>query len=189
MKLKIDRIIRDFLALRGESPDLLPVLGEGEDSAVLTIAEELRVRLLPAAVKAVLTTPLFDIAEVCEAPAVPARDSFGSLSVALPDDFLRLHTLQMSDWREPLHCVEPEGTLRSLLGANAPAWMACSERPLVLLRRDDSGPSLRIFGTNSDTIVRLLYVAKPLLTDATLTLPSASYPILLNLLCDQSTNS
>lgn len=57
MERQIDGILRDYLALRGESPDLLPVLADGEDSAVLTLADQLKARLLPAAVEATATTP------------------------------------------------------------------------------------------------------------------------------------
>ena len=58
MEVTLKRIVRDCLALRGESPDLLPVLEEDEKSAVLTIEDEISVRLPYEAVAATLLTPV-----------------------------------------------------------------------------------------------------------------------------------
>lgn len=57
MTVKLETIVRDFLAFRGESPDLLPMLEEGEDSAVLTLSRQLEVRLPSEAFAAELMTP------------------------------------------------------------------------------------------------------------------------------------
>lgn len=54
MLVKIEQVCRDYLALRGESPDLLPHLEEGEEGAVLTLSRELEVKIKPAAVAAAL---------------------------------------------------------------------------------------------------------------------------------------
>lgn len=57
MNYKLTKVVSDFLALRGESPDLLPTLEEGEDSAVLTLAARLEAELPAAAIAATVMTP------------------------------------------------------------------------------------------------------------------------------------
>ncbi|MCH5217328.1 MAG: hypothetical protein J1F07_02050 [Muribaculaceae bacterium] len=183
MLLPIDTIIRDFLALRGESPDLLPLLEEGEESAVLTLRRALEVRLAAAAVEATMQIDLFSLDELreVERPEVLAADG-GRLTVRLPSDFLRLHTLRMADWKDAVHSVEQQGTLRQALGAAMPQWMACPEKPLVMLRRDTRGPYLSVRGSRATEALSLIFVPQPVLDGDTLTLSRAAYPLLLEIL-------
>lgn len=57
MNITLNQIVRDFLALRGESPDLLPLLEEGEDSAVLTLSRQVAANIPMAAVDATVSVP------------------------------------------------------------------------------------------------------------------------------------
>lgn len=66
MEVSIEKITADYLALRGESPDLLPVLEEGEDSAVLTLAGALLRRIEGAAAAATAMTPAALLADVAQ---------------------------------------------------------------------------------------------------------------------------
>lgn len=86
MEVSIETVIRDYLALRGESPDLLPVLEEGEDSAVLTLADELKARLPVAAVEATVMTPTQLLGDaVKEVPVTDAWLGWLLETRALPD--------------------------------------------------------------------------------------------------------
>lgn len=80
MRKTLKEVVRDYLTLKGESPDLLPVLEEGEDSAVLTLADALRVRLPAAAAAATVMTPSALLGDV-------ARES----PLLFPPDFLKHH--------------------------------------------------------------------------------------------------
>lgn len=180
MKIPFSQIRRDYLALRGESPDLLPLLEEGEDSAVLTIADELRVRILQLATEAELALPYLDHDEIRSADAAPERVSDAEVRIRMPDDYLMLYSLKMPGWLEPLTAVEPPGSLRGALGAAAPAWMTCPHRPMALEGRDTQGVFLRVLGLGSGiTPEHLLYVARPTFDGNYLTISSKAYPLIL----------
>ena len=187
MTVTLDRIIRDYLALRGESPDLLPELEEGEDSAVLTLARALTVRLPEAAVEAVRATPRLELEPtaltgVAASSGAPQalRAATPVLTIRLPSDYLLFYSLRMQDWSEPLTALEPEGTLRRALGARAPAWMVCRHRPMAVEERDAEGRYLKVYGTEAaEQPYELLYVRRPAFDGVVVTLPEAAYGRLL----------
>lgn len=185
MTVTFSDVCRDYLALRGESPDLLPVLEEGEDSAVLTLAARLRVCIPAASVRATLAAPPLSLDELREAVTAPMVDVGGVLTVRMPADYLRLYALRMEDWREALREVEKPTTLRGMLGANAPAWMICRERPMVSESRDASGVMLRIYGSRSfSPPTELIYVPLPAFDGERLTISSSAYRLMLTALAE-----
>lgn len=169
-------MIRDYLALRGESPDLLPVLEEGEDSAVLTLRDQLLALLPSLALKATLDTPplYHDEIRTLEGEITTDRAGYGILR--LPSNYLKLHSLRMNDWKEPLTAVEPPDSLRRHLGAGAPGWMICKENPMVTEASDADGLYLKIYGSDAfDLPFRLLYIPYPECDGETLTISGAAY--------------
>ena len=184
MKVSLNKVRRDYLALIGESPGLSPILGEGEDSAVLTLEEELSVRLIPAAIKATLECDPVHLDEIAEcSPAIEWGDG-GSARLRLPEDYLRLHTLRMYGWKDSVTRVEPPGTLRDSLRGRAPAWMNCPDNPLVVEERDAAGPFLRVYGCPKATErpEQLLYVPEPCIVGDDLKISKAAYRRMLELL-------
>ena len=184
MKISFSQICRDYLALRGESPDLLPLLGDGEESAVLTLRDELRVRIPSAAIKATLEACPLSLDELREVVATPLPEAGGVLVVSMPDDYLKLYSLRMADWKESVRSVEPPGTLRYELGANAPEWMVCADRPMVCEQRNAEGIRLRIFGSRSEAPPgELLYVPIPDFDDGdSLVISASAYRLMLKCL-------
>ena len=180
MDFKIDRIIRDYLALRGESPDLLPVLEEGEDSAVLTLARELTTRLPEAAIKATLATPRLMHDELKKMETKVTPDPAGHGIIRLPSDYLSFYSLKLKDWKEELTAIEPPDTLRRALGSNAPPWMICSERPMAIEERDSEGLFLKIYGSDAfDLGATLFYAPRPEFDGEILTISQAAYYLML----------
>lgn len=180
MRVTIDRLRRDYLALRGESPGLSPILEEGEESGVLMLEELLKVKLIPLAVEATLETPLLWLDEIeAASPAVEWTGSVGRMR--LPDDYLQLCSLKMSGWVQPVTRPEPSQTLRARLGARCPDWMACPEHPLVLEGRDAEGKYIIVKGVEGKPAEPelLLYVPLPHLTEKKLRISGAAYPRLL----------
>ena len=183
MKIEFRKVVRDYLALMGESPGLSPILEEGEDSVVLTLEEELRVRLPALAVEATLITP----AEINDEirllrPNVLWSDA-GMAEISLPPEFLRFHSLRMMGWRAPVRELEPADTLRDQLRGNAPPWMACKENPLVVLVRDSEGLKLQVFGCDQlSERAELMYIPLPELTDDYLVIGRGAYGKVLELL-------
>lgn len=185
MIIPFSKVCRDYLALRGESPDLLPLLEEGEEGAVLTLADELKVRLPQAALQASLEAHPSAPGEVVESMVSPLVAPGGVLLIRLPSDFLKLCSIWMADWREPVYDVEPSGSLRRILGANAPGWMVCPHRPMVCEDCDADGPFLRVFGSRSSgASARLLYMPRPAFDGETLKICASAYQPMLRLLLE-----
>lgn len=185
MKISYDRIRRDYLALLGESPDLLPILEEGEESAVLTLDRQLKARLPDAAVKATLETPPEEN-DTLKTVTLRALESDAGLRVsvyALPDDFLKLHRLALPDCVEEVRETEPEGTLRRRLGANAPRWMACSRHPMVTLEGSPEGARLRVYGSVAVSAT-LTYAPRPSFDGESLEIAKGAERRLLKELCN-----
>lgn len=184
MKVSMTQICRDYLALRGESPELLPLLDNDEqtESAVLTLEEELKVRRPEAAIKATLQTPRIYLDELKAADVTPSHDG-PWLKLRMPSDYLMLYSIRMDDWKESVTAIEPAESLRAQLGANAPAWMVCRHKPMVLQERDAEGIYLKVYGTDSEKApLELLYVPVPAVKYGNLNISYASYGIMLNLL-------
>lgn len=183
MKVTIEKVVRDYLALRGESPGLLPLLEEGEEgAAVLTLADELRVKIPALAEKAAMETPAARAGEISSAEGALTVNKAGYATVRLPDDYLKLHSIRMDDWAEPLRRTEPEDSLRRALGANAPQWMICRQNPMVVEERDKEGLYLKIYGSSStDRPAELLYIPRPLFDGEILTIGEAAYRRMLEL--------
>lgn len=180
MKISFSQVCRDYLALRGESPDLLPLLEEGEEGSVLTLTDELRVRIQQLAEEAEAAFPRLAHDELRKAACPVHPESTGCLRIRLPNDYLKLHTLRMSDWNEPVTETEPDGSLRGTLGRNAPKWMACRHNPMVREERDVDGLFLRVYGsTAEETETELIYVARPYFDGEYLTISRAAYRELL----------
>ena len=181
MNIPFSQICRDYLALRGESPDLLPVLEDGEESPVLLLADELRVKIHEAAVKATLETPSIYLDEIKSFATSPLFEDGGAIILRLPSDYLKFYSLRMPDWKEAVRTLEPSDSLRSALGANAPPWMICAERPMVTEHRDAVGIFLRVLGSKSESSTKeLYYIPLPAFDGDTLTISKAAYHTMLN---------
>lgn len=183
MKIWIDTIVKDYLALRGESPDLLPLLEEGEDSAVLTLSRELMARLPSAAVEATLQTPILFLDDVRMAECRCLQESPRSALLRMPSDYLKLYSIRMADWNENVTSVEPSDSLRRILGANAPEWMICRKNPMVTEERDEQGLSLRVIGSDAfDLPATVYYIPLPKVEDDSLTISKGAYYKMLQML-------
>ena len=180
MQIAFTRVVGDYLALHGESPDLLPELQEGEDSAVLTIERQLRARLLPAAIEATLAVPPESLDTMKSASLAVTSNRAGYCEARAPSDYLRIYSLRMADWREPVWRPEEPGSLRHCLGANAPAWMVCPERPMVIEERDHEGVLFKLYATaEPDIPARLRYIPLPVFDGEFLIISQSAYCRLL----------
>ena len=98
----------------------------------------------------------------------------------MPGDYLKLYSIRMADWKEPVRKPEPDGTIRAALGANAPEWMICRERPLVTEERDADGIYLRVIGSDAfDLPATVYYVPLPEFDGETLTISSGAYRLMM----------
>lgn len=185
MTFRYDKIRGDVLALLGESPGLPNLLEEDEESNVLTIDRMLKPHLASCALQATLASdPLFLDEIVDIYPDIEwLGDSHGRMR--MPEDFLTLQVLKMTDWGEPLMHLEAEESLRGRLGSRAPGWLVNARRPMAMLRRDGSGLWLYFAGSDShDGSPELLsYVRRPSVsTSWTVALSGVAYPEMIALL-------
>lgn len=185
MRVKFEKILQDYMALRGESPDLLPLLDEGEEGAVLTLARQLRAWLPKAAIEATLATPCWLLDEMKIHHGGTEDSGDGSAVITLPDDFLKFYMLDMDDWKEPVFGLEPEASLRRQLGAEAPSWMICPHKPMVLLERSGDSCYLRVFGTGGITH-ELRYIPIPEFDGETLVISEGAYGTMLSFLLKEA---
>lgn len=81
----------------------------------------------------------------------------------LPDDFLRLHSLWMSDWGVPISETSPSDPLRQQLGDAAPAWLAArTSRPVYRIADMGNGTKELWFGPTKQRMPRQAsYVPRP----------------------------
>lgn len=185
MKIEFSQVCRDYLALRGESPDLLPLLEEDEEAPVLLLSRELRARLPAAAVKATLEVPAVFHDEIRCTEQTPRTDKAGCGLLRMASDYLRLYSVSLADWKEPVRAPEPENSLRRSLGANLPRWMICRERPMVLEERDSEGIVLKVYGSDAfDLPAVVYYIPFPEFDGETLTISRAAYHRMLQILTD-----
>lgn len=183
MKITFQQILHDYLALRGESPDLLPLLEEGEESAVLTLRDQLRVELKARAIDATLATPPLWLDDIREITVKPTPERGGLAVISLPPDYLKFYSLQATDWKEPLMNTEPEESLRRKLGANAPGWMICAENPMAVEENTPEGKQLRVYGSDMPELgLTFRYIPLPYFDGESLIISEAAYSKLIALL-------
>lgn len=111
MIIPFSKVCHDFMAAHGESPDLLPVLQDGEDSAVLTLEAWLRTMLIPKAIEATLQCDLQSLGEYEELTLRPSVNGGYSI-LELPDDFLRFISLSIGENPVPLTSVAEAAQIR-----------------------------------------------------------------------------
>lgn len=110
----------------------------------------------------------------------------GEHRLALPSDFLRLHSLRMSDWEMPVRSPYPSSHwLLPLQEGNLKCVVGVPDRPLAFFDSDlDYGRIIRIFGSSPGaTLLNATYLAAPKINAAgEISIPSAAYPETLRLL-------
>ena len=185
MKVSLNEICRDFLSLRGESPDLLPILEEGEDSAVLMLSRQLEAAIPMTATEATCSLPplMLETATKLTGKFSEISNKFGKLY--LPEGYLKLVSVKLYDWEEPVRATESENSLRRELGANAPSWMICRHNPMVTEERDEKGRYLKVYGSDAfEEGYELVYVPNPEFTAGDLTISRSAYFKMLKILND-----
>ena len=110
----------------------------------------------------------------------------GEHRLPLPSDFLRLHSLRMSDWEMPVRSPYPSTHwLLPLQESNMKCVAGGPDRPLAFLASDpDCGRILRIFGSSPGaSLLNATYLAAPKINAAgEISIPRAAYPETLRLL-------
>lgn len=173
MKIRISKIVSRIFNLLDENETICEELVEyGDPGAML---RSLITDLLPDAARVVITSaPLHKIDDCRQLTKIPVRTDGQSRTVILPEDFLRLVYLRMSDWNcgvsVPLQYGGEEYHLR--MGAGKERTRRTSPAAAVACRGAER--TLEIFGTGEDSeVIRFDYVPVPEISDAYINLPPA----------------
>ena len=180
MYFPIKQLASDVAAILGESlaSDCPP-----EETHFPFIEE--RVRLMSPLILEELLMQA-EVEELCEVKSLNVSvtvDSLGMVTIVLPDDFLRLVSVKMSDWKRQVCHITPSDSEHYLWQTSRWEGIRGSpERPLALLGRNLSGERcMRLFSSGQDaSLDHLLYIARPKLYPSDLLeVPDNFYNILV----------
>lgn len=84
-------------------------------------------------------------------------DTDGRVLLTLPDDFLMLLSLRLSNWERPVtEVLRPDHWLRRLQSVRWAALRGTPQRPLAFFTADAAGrPALELFSSEPDAMVQL----------------------------------
>lgn len=173
MKVRIKDIEERVIALLDENKSIIEDRVEYGDPG-MELPSLIRMIIPEAALKVVRETPIGDFRETVtyEFPR-PELDGEGRKVVRLPDDFLRLARVRMSDWSRGVRVpLDPEGDAYSLRCGNS---LRCRRRqgPAVAITHRTGGLALEIFGTGADSRITCFeYVPLPAVDGAYIEIPA-----------------
>jgi hypothetical protein len=108
------------------------------------------------------------------------REGYGSGSILLPDDFLRLVSFQMSDWSYPvLNAITEDNPIYALQHSRYGGVRGNPQKPIVALSQQPIGLVLEFFScaAGENTFVkRATYVPIPKITDGEITISEKLKP-------------
>lgn len=153
VKVKIDEI----------APSDTPIVDVGiaDEKAIDTIIDSL---LDECAVEVLLKAPFnrLEITQGATSVTIEQDDSIPTIGIIrVPEDFLRLVSLKMSDWQRSVTELSMKGDMVSNRQANR-FLRAGIARPVGVLSRDSSGVIIEYYSTFEQThkVAEFLYIAK-----------------------------
>lgn len=177
----IGELASDMAALLGES--LLPEC-QPEESPFPDLEKQVRI-LAPIVLETlIMESEPFDLMDAAGRIDSEIRiDSEGMVTLELPDDFLRLICLKMSDWQRPVTSITTVGNpLFYRQGSRWKGIRGTPEHPVALpgFTTDGKG-ALHLYSSKTGaTLEQALYIPRPSLSAKDeLKVPSALYPSLL----------
>ena len=171
--MDIKRLADDVAVLLGES---LSRECQPEESPFPDLEEKVRITAAGELAELLLAAPAEELTDTIEltGEAVKNEDE-KSVTIPLPEDFLRLASIKMTDLPRPLTEVIYAGTTKSSrLGSEWPGVRGIAAEMIVRSGRR----YLKIYGSAGE-IEYGSYVSRPLLKDDTLEIPEGFYHKLL----------
>lgn len=165
MDIEIDRLTDVVALMLGEYPDWRSLKENGGSARDLSemvekLAEPVALAISDSTPLEDFTSPI-DIRTFIYDNADWGEGEFGE--VELPEDFMRLHSLRMSDWPSPLteHDLNRENIVNNR-GNHLPEWLLLRlRRPRIELSALGDTRILRFGPTNSRFPVVANYIARP----------------------------
>lgn len=182
MIFKVDDIKRDVRIALDQNNSSTPLLDTG-DIDTLTLEEIIESKIEDAA--RVVTRDaahyLLDGGKAFgESVRWDVREGYGSGSILLPDDFLRLVSFQMSDWSYPvIDVITEDNPIYALQHSRYGGVRGNPQKPIVALSQQPIGLVLEFFScaAGENTFVkRATYMPIPKITDRDITISEKLKP-------------
>ena len=197
MLYSLHEIISHVRVLLNYSPDCKPLI-DVRDEPTLSINRIIATMLPTAAQQVLLTAPLAAIdtlrpltGRLCwkqqpmtsglQIPMNPMNEKH-QLAMAflpLPDDFLRLASIQLSNWQRPAHIISEESPEYDLQTSRFPGVRGNPQRPVAAIVRYSFGLVAELYSSfpgEDVTIRKALYVPQPHLdADRCIDLPKSLF--------------
>ena len=141
---------------------------------------ENRVRIIAPGILSslILDTPPEDFSDPKKLSSDISIDENGTVTLKLPEDFLKLVSIRMSDWKRSVTQPVVTGQLdHSLQSSRFAALRGNPERPVVMKGFDNAGNRcLRLFTSSRDaTLAEGLYMASPDISGDSISIPEGLY--------------
>lgn len=104
--------------------------------------------------------------------------------IRLPDDYLRLAIVKMSDWKTPLRvAVLDTSDIYQTVTSEFDGIRPNKSRPLAVETEDIDGPILELWGSSDEnaTLAQGRYIGQPRVRDGVLNFPKLLYDALVNM--------
>ena len=161
------------------------------DDDTLELDDIIRKKITEAALRILREAPLRMIDGTIALPepvTIEDADNEAQVSIRsvirLPDDYLRLAVVRMSDWKTPLRvAVLDTSDIYQTVTSEFDGIRPNEYRPLAVETEDADGPILELWGSSDAeaTLEQGRYIGQPRVRDGVLNFPRLLYPALVNM--------
>jgi hypothetical protein len=165
--------VESILATNDDTLELDDIIRNKITEAAMRILREAPLRMIDG------TVTLPEPVTIEDEDSVPIR-----AVIRLPDDYLRLAVVRMSDWKTPLRvAVLDTSDIYQTVTSEFDGIKPNEYRPLAVETEDADGPILELWGSsNADaTLMQGRYIGQPRVRDGVLNFPKLLYPALVNM--------
>lgn len=170
--------VESILAADDDTLELDDIIRKKITEAAMRILREAPLRMIDGTVALPEPVTIEDESEGSDAQA-PIRSV-----IRLPDDYLRLAIVMMSDWKTPLRvAVLDTSDIYQTVTSEFDGIKPNEYRPLAVETEDADGPILELWGSGDAdaTLVQGRYIGQPRMRDGVLNFPKLLYPALVNM--------
>lgn len=176
MVYKLDDIIKDVRIAIDEN-STSEQLSEIEDQDTLSVDEIIKSKIIESMRSVSMAAPLSLLEPTSATPSITWNDN-NCGKVKLPDNFLRLSTFMMGDWRRPIFSlITTDSPLYAQQYSSYEGVRGNSDRPIGAFVREADGKYLEFFSCKSKdaTLSKLLYIEIPVIVSNKITYHELCY--------------
>lgn len=170
--------VESILAADDDTLELDDIIRKKITEAAMRILREAPLRMIDGTASLPEPVTIEDESEGSDAQA-PIRSV-----IRLPDDYLRLAIVKMSDWKTPLRvAVLDTSDIYQTVTSEFDGIRPNQYRPLAVETEDADGPILELWGSSdADAVLEQgRYIGLPRVRDGILNFPKLLYPALVNM--------